>query len=379
EYKTVDQAMDGLTETLSNKLQPAFDVLSKVGIDTISGLVDKVGELDGQKIADKLTSGMDKIKPYWDEVKEVASEVGAAFGDAFSAIGKSLADLNGAFGSTESVSNFGDVIGTAGDALKTFAGFLEDNSDKIAFLIQNLPKLLAAYMAFKAVKAVAPGMLAFSSAITQLAGKGISGLAGKLFGVGNATKTVGQNTSASSKQLLGSAVAFVAFGDGIALAAGGLYIMAQASMQLASAGPGAVAVMVGMVAALAGLAYGASLIGTQLSAASMGLIAFGASVAIAGAGMYILSSAAINLVNAGTPAIAVMAGMVVALGGLMVLAAALGPMLTAGAVGMIAFGAALTLVGAAAVLGAAALAIISGVLPQIVTYGASGAVAITQL
>ena len=86
EYKTVDQAMDGLQETMSNKLQPAFDVLSEVGINAISKLVDKTGELDGEKIAAKLTSGMDKIKPYWDTIVGVASEVGSAFGDAFSAI-----------------------------------------------------------------------------------------------------------------------------------------------------------------------------------------------------------------------------------------------------------------------------------------------------
>ena len=177
QYKTVGQAMDGLQETMANKLQPAFDVLSAVGISAISKLVDKVGELDGEKIAAKLTSGLDKIKPYWDTIVGVASEVGSAFGDAFSAISGELADLNGSFGSTESVEGFGDAIGVAGDALKAFAGFLEDNADTVALLIDNLPKLLAAYMAFKTVKAVAPGVISFGSAITSLAGKGVKGLA----------------------------------------------------------------------------------------------------------------------------------------------------------------------------------------------------------
>ena len=379
EYKTVGQAMDGLQETMSNKLQPAFDVLSSKGISAISKLVDKVGELDGEKIAAKLTSGLDKVKPYWDTIVGVASEVGSAFGDAFSAISGELADLNGEFGSTESVEGFGSAIGVAGDALKTFAGFLEDNADTVALLIDNLPKLLMAYMAFKTVKAVAPGVTAFGKAIIGLAGNGISGLAQKLFGVKEATQTVGETSASSSKQILQSAVAFMAFGAGIALAAGGLYIMAQAAIQLANAGPGAVAVMAGMVVVLAALALGASKIGAQLTTASAGMVAFGAAVLLAGAGMYVMSSAAISLTNAGTPAIAVMAGMVVAMAGLMALAAVLGPALTAGAVGFIAFGAAITLVGVGALAAAAALAAMSLALPQIAANGASGAAALALL
>lgn len=379
EYKTVGQAMDGLTETTANKLQPAFNVLSAVGISAVSRLVDKLGELDGEKIAAKLTAGLDKIKPYWDTLVGTAKEVGSAFGDAFSAISGQLAKLNGSFGSTESVEGFGDALSIAGGALETFAGFLEDHADIIAMLISNLPKLLMAYMAFKAVRAVAPGVTAFGKGIMSLAGNGISGLAQKLFGVSNATKTVGTASATSGKMLMQSAVSFLAFGAGIALAAGGLYIMAQAAIQLANAGPGAVAVMAGMVAVMALLAVGASKIGTQLTAASVGMVAFGAAVLIAGAGMYVMSAAAISLVNAGTPAIAVMAGMVVALAGLMALAAVLGPALTAGAVGFIAFGAAIALVGTGALLASAALAVVAAVLPTVAEYGLQGATSIAAL
>ena len=42
EYKTVGQAMDGLKETLTNKLQPSFDKLSQVGINAISKITDKI-------------------------------------------------------------------------------------------------------------------------------------------------------------------------------------------------------------------------------------------------------------------------------------------------------------------------------------------------
>lgn len=42
EYKTLGQAMDGLVETITNKLQPAFDALSGVGIKVISGIVNAI-------------------------------------------------------------------------------------------------------------------------------------------------------------------------------------------------------------------------------------------------------------------------------------------------------------------------------------------------
>lgn len=379
EYKTVGQAMDGLQETMSNKLQPAFDGLSAVGIGAISKLVDKMGQLDGEQIAAKLTSGLDKIKPYWDKIVGVASEVGATFGDAVSAISGKMAELNGSFGSTESVEGFGDAIGVAGDALKAFAGFLEDNADTVAVLIDNLPKLLMAYMAFKMVKAVAPGVTAFGKAIIGLASNGISGLATKLFGVSDATKTVGNASATSGKMLLQSAASFMAFGAGIALAATGLYVLAQAAIQIANAGPLAAGVLMGMVVALGALMVVAKSVGPAMTAGAAGFVAFGAAVLLAGTGIMVLTTSAINLANAGPLAIGVMVGMVAAIALLAAGAAVLGPALTAGAVGFIAFGAAIVLVATGALIASAALAVVASVLPVVSQYGMQGAVAIAAL
>lgn len=379
EYKTVGQAMDGLTETAANKLQPAFDTLSAVGISAISKLVDKVGELDGEKIASKLTTGLDKIKPYWDTAVGVVSQVGAAFGDAISAISGEMSKLNGSFGSTESVEGFGDALSIAGGALETFAGFLEDHADIIAVLISNLPKLLMAYMAFKAVRAVAPAVTAFGKGIMSLAGNGISGLAQKLFGVSSATKTVGTASATSGKMLLQSAASFMAFGAGIALAATGLYVLAQAAIQIANAGPLAAGVLMGMVVALGALMVVAKSVGPAMTAGAAGFVAFGAAVLLAGTGIMVLTTSAINLANAGPLAIGVMVGMVAAIALLAAGAAVLGPALTAGAVGFIAFGAAIVLVATGALIASAALAVVASVLPVVSQYGMQGAVAIAAL
>lgn len=379
EYKTVGQAMDGLTETAANKLQPAFDTLSAVGISAISKLVDKVGELDGEKIASKLTTGLDKIKPYWDTAVGVVSQVGAAFGDAISAISGEMSKLNGSFGSTESVEGFGDALSIAGGALETFAGFLEDHADIIAVLISNLPKLLMAYMAFKAVSAVAPGVMAFGKGIMSIAGNGISGLAQKLFGVSSATKTVGTASATSGKMLLQSAASFMAFGAGIALAATGLYVLAQAAIQIANAGPLAAGVLLGMVVALGALMVVAKSVGPAMTAGAAGFVAFGAAVLLAGTGIMVLTTSAINLANAGPLAIGVMVGMVAVIALLAAGAAVLGPAITAGAVGFIAFGAAIVLVATGALIASAALAVVASVLPVVSQYGMQGAVAIAAL
>ena len=66
EYKTVDQAMDGLTETLGVKLAPAFDYVSKIGIDAISGLVDKLDGFNADSLVNTISGAITTIQPYWD-------------------------------------------------------------------------------------------------------------------------------------------------------------------------------------------------------------------------------------------------------------------------------------------------------------------------
>lgn len=373
QYKTVGQAMDGLQETMANKLQPAFDVLSAVGISAISKLVDKTGELDGEKIAAKLTSGLDKVKPYWDEIVGVAKEVGSAFGEAFSAISGELADLNGEFGSTESVEGFGDAIRVVGDALKTFAGFLEDNADTVAKLINNLPKLLVAYKGFKIVKAVAPFVGAFTGAIGGLAKAGISKLGSKLLGVSKGQEAVGKSSSGSSKKILSSAKAFMMLGAGVALISGGFYLLAQSAVALSDAGGPAIAVMFGLVAAVAALGAGmvvmmksVSTSPAKLKALSTAMLSLGAAVLMISAGFAVLAQSSIALANAGAPAIATMFGMVVSIGALMVVASVVGKQLTAASVGMVAFGAAVLIAGTGMyVLSAASINLVNAGTPAI--------------
>lgn len=293
---TFEGAMGNLEATVSGGLLTLYDSFAK------AGLISAINTLNGKLeegfswAASGFSKFAKKIKPYWTALKKNVGQISKAFGEAFSAIGDSFSELTGSFGSKDSVSGFSDVIGGITDALKSFAGFLKDHSDIIAKAISKLPKLLVAYKGFKIVKTLVPGVKAFSGAIVKMAGKGIGAIAGKLFGIAAGEEATGAASSASAKQVLTSAVAFIALGAGVALAGVGLALIAQAAIALADQGALAVGVMGGLVVALAGLAFGASIIGPALTAGAVGFVAFGAAMVLVGAGMALAAGFIKNLV-----------------------------------------------------------------------------------
>lgn len=58
EFKTVDQAIDGMKESLANKLMPQFEKLNQIGIKAVVGLTDALERVDINGIADKIGSGL---------------------------------------------------------------------------------------------------------------------------------------------------------------------------------------------------------------------------------------------------------------------------------------------------------------------------------
>lgn len=386
QYKTVGQAMDGLTETASNKLAPAFDVVSTMGINAVSRLVDSMEAIDGEALAGKVTSFVTTAGKYWDVFKDDVGQIASAYGDAISAISSSLGELNGAFGSTESIEGFSGVLDTATGILTGFAGVLETHSDTIALVIDKLPTLFIAYKGFKIVTAIAPGVSAFSGAILKLTAGGVGKIAGRLLGIAAGEKAAGNAGKTSSKQMLTSAKAFMMMGAAVLMVSAGFALLAHSAVSVANAGPAAIAVLFGLIGAVAALGAGMTVMlnsikpgPAKLKAISVAMLSMGAAIVLAAAGFTLLSNAAINLAGAGPLAIACMVGMVASIALLAAGAAALGPALTAGAIGFIAFGAAIVLVGVGALAASAALSIVAGVLPTVAQYGMSGAAAIAAL
>lgn len=446
---TFEGAMGNLEATVTSGMQSIYDSFVKgKAVDAINQFNGKV-ESVFSRLQTWIPATMIRLESYWKILKKEASQVSGAFGDAFVAIRKELGKLIPAFGSTESVNGFRDAIQGAGDVLQAFAGFLEEHADIIARVIAELPKLIAGYKGFKIVKPFIPIVAGFTGAILKLAGAGVSKIAGKLFRISKGQEAVGKSSATSSKTMLASAKTFMLLGAGVALISGGFFLLAQGAKAVADSGPLAVAVLVGMVAAVIGLSVGmikmlstmsggtkklaamstamvalggsiliisaafwvlsdaairvseagplaigvlvgmvaaiagllivAKMVAPTLTAGAVGFVAFGAAVVLAAAGIAVLTVSAISLANAGPLAIGVMFGLIVAIGGLMVVAAAVAPVLTAGAVGLIAFGAAAVLVGAAVLLASAGLALVASVLPIVAEYGLQASVAIGAL
>lgn len=144
QYKTIGQATDGLIETLTGQLQPAFDTLSQVGINAISGITDKISA--GSPIIEKLTvtvnTLVDKLNSMSKEElvnlakmggllvtavpalagigkgMEVASTASGAFTSALSGIGNGVKSIPGKFDSAKkSIGGLGKSFGTLGSAI----------------------------------------------------------------------------------------------------------------------------------------------------------------------------------------------------------------------------------------------------------------------
>ena len=348
ESKTVGQAMDGLKETIGNKLTPAFDMLSQIGIDAINGIAEKLGDIDGEEIKNKVAGWIEQAKPYWESFKEVAADVG--------------------------------------NAIKAVGGFLSEHSEEISKALPYVVKIVAAFKGFQLVKSLVPGMTMFTKGIASLAGKGIGAIAGKLLGISGAQTKVGGTSATSGAQMLTAAKSYALMGVAVLAIAAGFALLAFSAISLANAGGLAIGVMAGLVIGVVALGVGMALLlkslapmSGQLMPVATAFLAMGAAVLLVSAGFALLAATSIALANAGGGAIAVMVGMVAVIALLAIGAAALAPALTAGAVGLIAFGAALTLIGVAAVLAATALVIVSTVLPTICEYGLQGAGAIAAL
>lgn len=192
----------------------------------------------------------------------------------------------------------------ANNAVETFVTSIESGSSTIESLanaFSTLPPevqagaiaigiLGGAFVTAKLVstgKSVASSFKTLGSAISSIAGKA-SSAAGGLITTGTASKTAGKAVGGSVKQILAGAVAVVALGAGVALAAFGLSMLVQSAIQLAEAGPLAIGVLVGLVGAVAGLAFGASLLGPALTAGALGFVAFGLAVTLVGAGIFLI-------------------------------------------------------------------------------------------
>lgn len=396
EFKTVDQAIDGAKESLSNKLMPAFEKLNKFGIKAVNAISDALDKINFDSVADKLGAfleGIDidgfisTITGAFAKAGETVSEFFAVFNKigVFEYISDTLRDigvtamsvfkeltshinrfdsLTEGFGNViilvnkviqglaagiqfalEAFSNTGAIKNayqafkelseaaldlydklsdsipweTIGESAGKIVNFVSQMASSFAKFIKGLDAntirnvataLVTMAVAFKGIQAGVAIAKGLKSAFDF--GKTIIGLIGNVLGLtaaqaanagasaamsaGNTAVGTTAGASASSVMQLGVAVLMV--GAGVLLAAAGVYILVQAAIQLSSAGAGAAIALVGIVAGIALLAVGAAALGTALTVGAVGLLAFGATVLMIGAGIAVAALAIAVLVDA---------------------------------------------------------------------------------
>ena len=159
EYKSVGQAMDGLQETLANKLMPAYDKLSQIGIKALSAIIDGLDGFD----ANILTNGIDKVIDTFKRFGKAFESTDAikAFKQALSDVGGAIKNVISQFKDTGLIEKFGQAFGQvvkfvsqAISAVSNFIGKL--NGAQLSGLVGSVLGVVGGFKAFEAIKEINP-------------------------------------------------------------------------------------------------------------------------------------------------------------------------------------------------------------------------------
>lgn len=159
QYKSVGQAMDGLKETLANKLMPAYDKLSQIGIKALSSIIDGLDGFD----ANILTNGIDKVINTVKRFGKAFENTGAikAFKQALSDVGSAIKNVMSQFKDTGFIEKFGQVFGQvvkfvsqAISAVSKFIGKL--NGAQLSGIVGSVLGVVGGFKAFEAIKEINP-------------------------------------------------------------------------------------------------------------------------------------------------------------------------------------------------------------------------------
>lgn len=314
-YKTIGQAADGLTATLSKGLAPAWQVISDVAIGGITKLMG---------VVDKGIGGLSKI---------------------FKGTGKQLQKTAGAFerfaGTLSRNKGFMDVLkltakatSAALNALLKVIEKVSNGLNKLTKIAPWLPKIAMGFGAISAVmkKTTGKGLLRTmggplvkkltttvkglnifkrsAKKATEEVGETLAEGAAGMSNAGKAASSTGETVKKAGSTLMQSAKTFLVFGLAILTVAAGFWVLSQAAATVANGGPATIAVFFGMIVAIGALALVFSTLGEGLNAAIPGMVAFGATIALVGigvaligAGVYLLCAGIVKLAGA-LPAIA---------------------------------------------------------------------------
>lgn len=314
-YKTIGQAADGLTATLSTKLAPAWQVVSDVAIGGITKMMGVVGKgIDGlakifkgtgkqlEKTAnsfERFAGTLSRNQGVMDVLKVTAKATSAALNALLKVIEKTSNGLNKMIKVEPRLPELAMGFGAISAIMKktTGKGLLRSMGEP---LVKKLTTTVKGLNIFKRSAKKA----------TEEVGETLAEGAAGMSNAGKAASSTGETVAKTGNKLMQAATTFLVFGAAILVVAAGFWVLAQAATTVANGGPATIAVFFGMIAAIAALAFVFSTLGEGLNLAIPGMVAFGLTVALVGvgvaligAGVYLLCAGIVKLAGA-LPAIA---------------------------------------------------------------------------
>lgn len=371
EAKTVGQAMDGLKETVGNKLTPAFDYLSKKGIKAVDKIAQSFSKINGEAIKTKLVSGVKAATPYWNTFKPAVSNVwkiisgvekkmGPIFESAGKAIAKTVQKINRSIAKVDAK----DIVAKIGGGIDKALHIWEVAKGSFKGVGTALGE------AFAAVKDSVLDMLgAFKGTGSMETFKGIMDEVAKAIKkVAGFIKENSDTIAHAIPYILGAVAAFKGF-----------KVISGVISRFSSFGNAVKTLALKAMGAIPGLGSfnkKQDEVGRKSSSSTKKLLASAkafmmvdAGTLLTAAGFALLAQAAIQLSNAGGLAIGVMAGLVVAVGALMIGSMAMLNVISASPVKIAKMSAALLALGASVLLISAGFALLSYSAIQVANSG----------
>ncbi|MDT2797785.1 tape measure protein [Enterococcus cecorum] len=291
QFKSIDQAIDGARETLSNKLMPTFEKFNQFGIKVVEQLTNALDKIDFGKVADKVGKFLDGVN-----IEEAFSKIGSiidntvskvktffnafaqtgaiqAFLSAMKATGAAIKHVYDSLTTNSNLKMFGTLLGTivkwlsiAAQAVGNFISKLD--SGVINKVSGGLLTLVVGFKALNFLKGFNPFALFAKNADNAMGGATKSvgrskGLISQIFtGLANVIKSTGQ---AINNILKGVGVAAKGLGQGLASAFKGIGAALRMlnPAQIISFGAAVGVAAIGIGAGIAIIAAGFTLLATQ--------------------------------------------------------------------------------------------------------------------
>ena len=291
QFKSIDQAIDGARETLSNKLMPTFEKFNQFGIKVVEQLTNALDKIDFSKVADKVGKFLDGVN-----IEEAFSKIGSiidntvskvktffntfaqtgaiqAFLSAMKATGAAIKHVYDSLTTNSNLKMFGTLLGTivkwlsiAAQAVGNFISKLD--SGVINKVAGGLLALVVGFKALNFLKGFNPFSAFAKNADNAMGGATKSvgrskGLISQIFtGLANVIKSTGQ---AINNILKGVGVAAKGLGQGLAAAFKGIgsALKMLNPAQIISFGAAVGVAAIGIGAGIAIIAAGFTLLATQ--------------------------------------------------------------------------------------------------------------------